>query len=384
MAITVVIADDIPTTRDDIKRLLYFEEDIEVIGEASDGYEAVALAEELKPDVILMDINMPRMDGIEATERITTNNPQTAIVIISIQGENEYLKKAMAAGAREYLIKPFTAKELSETIRKVYESQQKRNMAWIGTKIEKPDNLPQKRGKIISFFSTKGGVGKTVVAVNLAMQLSKDVQKKVVLLDLDLSAGDAALMLNIAPITSIVDLVKEQEELSYNLLEVFLLPHVSGLKLLAAPERPEFSEYVTSKHVEEILRILKDNFDYIVVDLPAYYSDTNISVLEDSEYIILLLNQDITSLKRAKIDLEILKKLNLEQKVKVVLNKKGNNGFKPEDIEKVLGTKIFSSLIEDERTVVSSVNKGNPFVLSAPKSKIALSIAELSEKLGLR
>ncbi|MGB9813350.1 MAG: AAA family ATPase [Thermovenabulum sp.] len=384
MAITVVIADDIPTTRDDIKRLLYFEEDIEVIGEAADGYEAVALAEELKPDVILMDINMPRMDGIEATERITTNNPQTAIVIISIQGENEYLKKAMAAGAREYLIKPFTAKELSETIRRVYESQQKRNMAWIGTKIEKPDNLPQKRGKIISFFSTKGGVGKTVVAVNLAMQLSKDVQKKVVLLDLDLSAGDAALMLNIAPITSIVDLVKEQEELSYDLLEVFLLPHVSGLKLLAAPERPEFSEYVTSKHVEEILRILKDNFDYIVVDLPAYYSDTNISVLEDSEYIILLLNQDITSLKRAKIDFEILKKLNLEQKVKVVLNKKGNDGFKPEDIEKVLGTKIFSYLIEDERTVVSSVNKGNPFVLSAPKSKIALSIAELSEKLGLR
>lgn len=384
MAITVVIADDIPTTRDDIKRLLYFEEDIEVIGEASDGYEAVALAEELKPDVILMDINMPRMDGIEATERITTNNPQTAIVIISIQGENEYLKKAMAAGAREYLIKPFTAKELSETIRRVYETQQKRNMAWMGTKIEKPENLPQKRGKIISFFSTKGGVGKTVVAVNLAMQLSKDVQKKVVLLDLDLSAGDAALMLNIAPITSIVDLVKEQEELNYNLLEVFLLPHVSGLKLLAAPERPEFSEYVTSKHVEEILRILKDNFDYIVVDLPAYYSDTNISVLEASEYIILLLNQDITSLKRAKIDFEILKKLNLEQKVKVVLNKKGNSGFKPEDIEKVLGTKIFSSLIEDERTVVSSVNKGNPFVLSAPKSKIALSIAELSEKLGLR
>ena len=126
--ITVLIADDIAATREDIKRLLYFEEDIEVVGEAGDGEEAVILASELKPDVVLMDVNMPRVDGIEATERISVNVPQCAIIIISIQGEQEYLRRAMAAGARDYLVKPFSAQDLAKAIYRVSESQRKRNI----------------------------------------------------------------------------------------------------------------------------------------------------------------------------------------------------------------------------------------------------------------
>ncbi|WP_282432111.1 response regulator [Desulfotomaculum nigrificans] len=91
--INVLVVDDITNTREDVKRLLYFEEDITVIGEAGDGEEAVALANSLKPDVILMDINMPNMDGIQATEIITNQCPQAAIIIVSIQGENEYLRR---------------------------------------------------------------------------------------------------------------------------------------------------------------------------------------------------------------------------------------------------------------------------------------------------
>ena len=116
---SVLVVDDIANVREDIKRLLYFEEDILVVGEAGDGKEALQMAEDLKPDVVLMDVNMPGMDGISASEAISTKMPDTAIVIISIQGEPEYLRKAMAAGARDYLVKPFSSSDLSETIRRV-------------------------------------------------------------------------------------------------------------------------------------------------------------------------------------------------------------------------------------------------------------------------
>ena len=147
--IRVFIVDDAQNTREDIKRFLYFEEDMEVVGEASTGEEAVSLCRDAKPDVILMDINLPGMDGIQASEQISLLLPEAAIVIISIQGEQEYLKKAMAAGARDYLVKPFTSMELAETIRRVCAFNRKKRLHLVGE--EKPGSkVRTKNGKNIT------------------------------------------------------------------------------------------------------------------------------------------------------------------------------------------------------------------------------------------
>lgn len=119
--IRVLIVDDIQETRDNLKKLLYFEDDIEIIGAASNGREGVDQANELKPDIVLMDINMPGMDGIQASELISQQDPNIQVVMMSVQGEADYLRRSMLAGAREFLIKPFSSEELANSLRRVYQ-----------------------------------------------------------------------------------------------------------------------------------------------------------------------------------------------------------------------------------------------------------------------
>src|SRR5918994_5760859 len=118
--IRVLIVDDIPETRDHLTKLLGFESDIEVVGAAASGAQAISLAAASSPDVILMDINMPDMDGITATERLSAQVPDAAVVMMSVQGEADYLRRSMLAGAREFLVKPFSSDELTASIRQVY------------------------------------------------------------------------------------------------------------------------------------------------------------------------------------------------------------------------------------------------------------------------
>ena len=108
--IRVLIVDDIPETRDHLSKLLGFESDIEVVGAAASGREALELAGQLTPDIVLMDINMPDMDGIAATERLAAEVPTAAVVMMSVQGEADYLRRSMLAGAREFLVKPFSSR----------------------------------------------------------------------------------------------------------------------------------------------------------------------------------------------------------------------------------------------------------------------------------
>src|SRR3954452_9319016 len=117
--IRVLIADDVAETREILEKSLYFEKDIEVVGKAANGKEAVQMARQYHPDIVLMDVNMPEMDGIAATEMIVGQLPGTQVIILSVQSEQEYLRRAMLAGAREYLIKPPDGDELIRSIRHV-------------------------------------------------------------------------------------------------------------------------------------------------------------------------------------------------------------------------------------------------------------------------
>jgi DNA-binding NarL/FixJ family response regulator len=119
-AIRVLLAEDQTLMRQGLRTILDLEEGFEVVGEAADGEEAVALALAVRPDVVLMDVRMPRADGVAATARLTAGLPSTRVIILTTFDHDEYVFEGLKAGARGYLLKDTPAAELLGAIRSVH------------------------------------------------------------------------------------------------------------------------------------------------------------------------------------------------------------------------------------------------------------------------
>ena len=113
----VLIVDDHPVTRDGLRSALSVDDEVEIVGEATSGDDAVAQARELAPDVVFMDVRMPGMDGIEATHRIRATNPETKVILFTVEGSRNVLVQAMQAGVSGYLLKDASASELANAAR---------------------------------------------------------------------------------------------------------------------------------------------------------------------------------------------------------------------------------------------------------------------------
>jgi pilus assembly protein CpaE len=373
--IKVMIADDMPSTRESIKKLLEFHPELSFVAEAGTGADAIKVAKEIQPDVILMDINMPEMDGIEATSKISLELPQSAIVMMSVQGEQEYLRKAMQAGAKDYLVKPFTGDDLRQTITQVFDSELKRRSSLA------PNSDQVKEGKVITIFSTKGGIGKTTIASNLAVTLAEKLGAKVGIVDADLQFGDVALFLDLMPKATLADLVKDIDNLDAALLDSYLTPFRKGkLKLLAAPVRPEQAELITAANFGALLKTMRTMFDYIVIDTAPAFNDVILNILDIADEILVVCSMDVPTIKNVKLCLEIMESLHYDQhKVKLILNRANSEGdMQIKEVEEILQYEFLEVLPSDGKVVVPSVNRGQPFVLGAPEAIISQHIFSLA------
>lgn len=122
-AIRVLLVDDQTLIRQGIQTLLELEENIEVIGHAGDGQEALAQVERLAPDVVLMDVRMPRLDGVAATRALTERHPDLGVIILTTFDDDEYVFEGLKAGARGYLLKDVSSEELAEAVHTVAAGQ---------------------------------------------------------------------------------------------------------------------------------------------------------------------------------------------------------------------------------------------------------------------
>lgn len=377
--IRVLLADDIAATRASVGKLIAFHEEMIVVGEAADAAQAIVLAKKLLPDVILMDINMPGMDGITATQILSAEVPTAGIIIMSVQNEKEYLRKAMVAGAKNYLTKPFSSDELLQAIKQVHETEIRRRVVLL-----KPESTKAKQGKIITVFSTKGGVGKTTISTNLAVALAAKTGGKVCVVDADLQFGDVALFLNVLPQATIADLVQDIDHLDEKLLEGYLCPFNDSVKILSAPLRPEQAETVSGAHLAAILKALRSMFQYVVVDTAPSFNDAMLAVLDAADEVLVVSAMDLPTVKNIKLCLEIMESLNYsEEKVKLVLNRADSEGgMDIGEVEETLRREFSATMPSDGKTVVSAVNRGVPFVISNPDTHVAQSVYKLARMVS--
>lgn len=382
----MLVVDDVTETRENLKKLLYFEDDIEVVGTGSSGREGVEQAAALRPDLVLMDINMPGMDGITASELISSTNPDVQVIMMSVQGESDYLRRSMLAGAREFLIKPFSSEELATSIRRVYQlAVTRRAMAPPAPAPQAVSEAPLPRAKpqgpkVIAVYSPKGGCGVTTIAVNLAIALHEETQQQVALFDASFQFGDVGVMLNLPTHRSMADIVGTKHEPDEDVLNGVLATHSSGIRVLLAPPRPELAELITPEHIRAVFAILIKSCDYIVVDTAKSINDVLLTILDAAEQIILVSTADIGSLKNAKLFFEVTEALKYPaSKTILLLNKyDGRGGINARDIEGNIKHSVVGSVPRDDRATSAALNRGVPFVISQKSAGVSQALFALA------
>ena len=383
--IRVLIVDDISETRDHLARLLGFESDMEIVGLAESGRRAIELAIALKPDIVLMDINMPDMDGIEATEQLSAQVPSASVVMMSVQGEADYLRRSMLAGAREFLVKPFSSDELTSSIRQIY-AREREKLERFPVPLVAPTVVPDvDPGQVVAVFGPKGGIGRTTIAVNLAVAAAAELGQRTALVDGSFQFGDVGVLLNLNPKNkSIADLAPDLEAgLELESIDPFLTVHSSGVKVLLAPPTPEMAELVTPVGVRKVLELLRRTNDLIIVDCSSSMTDTTLAILDQADVILTMLTLEITSIKNMRLFLEVTDQLGYESSsIKLVLNRADSTlGIRVADVEQSIGRKVDHTIVSDGRSVVYALNRGIPFFMSNREAQVSQDILRLATSL---
>ena len=400
--IRVMIVDDVAETREQLRKLISFDPDIEVVAMVGSGEEAVTIVPKALPDVVLMDINLPGIDGITATGKIVEIMPTVQVVMLSVQGESDYMRRAMMAGARDYLTKPPSADDLLNTIHRTYKLRQK-----MGTGPLAPAGTPggqsaaeptsTRQAKILTVFSPKGGTGCTTVAVNLAIALQTllGADARICLIDANLQFGDVSIFLKLQATRTLTDLAPHVQDLDPNLLRTVIATHSSGVRVLAAPATPEEAELFQDAGVEEggsnramkaILEFAQQEFDYLIIDSAHHIDDILLASLDINDVLLVLTRPVIPDIRGARMFIELLQKLEYPMDhVDLVINSVDNKrmGIQPEAIERAMMPAV-AHIPLDERTALRAANYGEPFVLKDARTPIAQAILDLAKKLHNR
>ncbi len=386
----VLIVDDIAESRDNIERLLHFEPDVRVVGKATCGEEGIELALQLQPHVVLVDQTLPDRDGLDVAAAITARAPGIGVILLGLDQDQEMLRRAMLAGAREYLTKPFGYEELVEAVRRVGRLANPHVGTMNGSvpqqRVEVSTGIPvvERRGEVIAVLGSKGGIGRTFIATNLAVLLAQQGEREVVLVDADLMRGDVAVLLNLAPHRSWADVARlPLGGADSDVLRGLLTRHASGIRVLLAPGSLEEAERIEASTVAEVLMELRRLADYVVVDTPGGYDDVTLACADAANILVWVLSLEMTAIKDTKQFLELAGRLGYQEKRSIfVLNHVGAAaGLQPSEVEETLRVSIPIRLPSDPAAVLRSINEGTPLAWTQRHHRIVGELERLVRSL---
>ncbi|MDF1515950.1 MAG: response regulator, partial [Anaerolineae bacterium] len=386
-------------TREQLRKLLSFDPEIDVVAMVASGEEAVAAMPDAFPDVILMDINLPGMDGIAATGKVIEINPAVQVIMLSVQGESDYMRRAMMAGARDYLAKPPGADELLDAIHRAYELYQRMGPVTGGAAARRSESAASKPGaaleaKIITVYSPKGGTGCTSLAVNMAIAMQEMLgsDSKVCLVDANLQFGDVAIFMKLQATRSLADLAPHVNDLDSDLFKSILITHSSGISVLVAPPTPEDAEVFRNEALDDsgvntqlkmILEFARHQFDYIIIDTAHQVDNVILTAIDLTDLLLVITRPVIPEIRGARLFMDLLHKLDYGMdKVALVINSVDNKrmGIQPAAIEKAMMPALIH-LPLDERTALRAANLGEPVMQKNSRTPLGQGYIELAQKI---
>lgn len=322
------------------------------------------------PDIIIIDDHTQQDNIFNRVRSIKDNFPQASIFIVSSNKDPQQIIDAMKAGAAEYLVEPVEGKVLHNAIEEV-----RARMANAG-------KLSQ--GSVYSFISSKGGVGATTLAVNVATALANGKKRAVSLLDMCFQSGDASVLLDIVPQTTIMDICESIHRLDVSFLRSAMINHNTGLSFLAAPQNPEDSEDITASHISNILDLAKMLFDYVVLDCASMHiNETTMEALKRSDKVFVVTDMSVPSIRNTVRLCKLIQKLGIElNKIEIVINRFIKGGaLSLKEIEKNFDKPVYWLTPNDFSEIVSSINRGIPLIKLQPGAPFSKNINLLTKKI---
>ena len=369
----VIVVDQDQVARSEVQKMLALS-GFAVLGEAGYGIEAVSLAKESEPDVMVIALEEPVVRALQTVEAVADLLPQSPVVAYSSIKDPASIRKAMLAGVADYLVTPVREEDLVNSIHGVL-AQEERRRARIAGETDEPVAC----GTVLTVFGAKGGIGKTTISTNLATAIVQKTGQSVALVDLDTRFGDVAILMDIPVERSIADLALPEDEINREMLQDCLYTHNTGVTILPAPVRPTDWRNVHAGHIERVVTLLAQTYDYVILDTPGTFNDIVARALELATLVLLVATVDMASLKDTLLAIDMLRSWNFPQeKVKLVINSTNEaTNVQPQEVKRMLGRDVFWSIPYD-RNISTSTQLGMPVVVAKPTTKAAESLVELA------
>lgn len=367
----IIIIDEDENTGNIIKSYLSSDEKINICGVFTDYEAGLETLSNTGKCVLFIDVSRNFDRAVAQIKNIKDKYKDVFVAALSDKTSTENIIKVMRAGAKEFITKPVIQTKFLETVEEI-------KAEYFST--EQVDTC-----KIISTFSNKGGIGKTSIAVNLAVELAQMTKEKVALIDLNLQLGDVATFLDLAPafamdyISDNINNLDDEE-----LLKAMTRYKNTSLYVIADPLNVDKSQDITAEQIKKILSALKRTFSYIVIDIASNIDSKTITALDYSDLILLISTANLPAIRSTQRCMEFFKKLNYgSEKTKLVLNRyMDNEEIKTPDIEEVFKQKVYWKIPNNYLTMMSAINKGVPVNEINPEANISVNYKTFATKVS--
>lgn len=374
----VIIVDGNLEARSELHKMLALAH-VAVLGEAGYGVDAQTLVEDAQPDVALIGVEEPVARGLQTVEALSASYPNLPIIVYSSLADGASVRRAMLAGARDYLTQPLDADTVISSIRMVLDQEEHRQRRMTG---EVPQ-VATAGGTVITVFGAKGGIGKTTIATNLATALVRETGQTVALVDMDTRFGDVAIMMDVPVDRNIADLTRRLDHVDRSNIKEYLVQHSSGVAILPAPSHPGDWNVVSPDHIEQIVRLLAQTHDFVILDTPGTFNEMVAAALEMATVVLLVTSMDVASIKDTVLALNMLRSWSFpREKVKLAINHANvANSVKEKDVVRTLEYEVFWQIPYDE-AVTKSTQLGQPIVLTKPNSRVGSNLIDLARVIA--